>query len=175
MIPPTSTIPGSFIPSAMPGAGIFNPVGAQHQQNSTDKTPQSAETMETASEITLHGKCVYKNILHNVCTSHIQLANHMLLYFSVEHKRRIVQQFIWLVCYILSLAWCICVLSKHGCQWYFMDLVERKIVIEHIFINTSMINFLFTFVFFIYNFFLQEYKMQCAVEWVSLVCTLLHL
>ncbi len=81
MIPPTSTIPGSFIPSAMPGAGIFNPVGAQHQQSSTDKTPQSAETMETASEITLHGKWVYKNILHNASRSHIELANHMLLYF----------------------------------------------------------------------------------------------
>lgn len=78
----------------MPGAGIFNPVGAQHQQSSTDKTPQSAETMETASEITLQGKWVYKNILHNLSTSHIQLANHMLLYFSVEHKRRILQQFI---------------------------------------------------------------------------------
>ncbi|XP_042598780.1 SR-related and CTD-associated factor 8 [Cyprinus carpio] len=55
MIPPTSTIPGSFIPSAMPGAGVFNPVGAQHQQSNTDKTPQSAETMETASEMTLQG------------------------------------------------------------------------------------------------------------------------
>ncbi|XP_016325103.1 protein SCAF8-like isoform X2 [Sinocyclocheilus anshuiensis] len=53
MIPPTSTIPGSFIPSAMPGAGVFNPVGAQHQQSSADKMPQSAEMMETASEITL--------------------------------------------------------------------------------------------------------------------------
>ncbi len=85
MIPPTSTIPGSFIPSAMPGAGIFKPVGLQHQQSCTDKTPQSAETMETASEITIHGKWVYKNILHNVSTSHIQLVNHMLLYFSVEN------------------------------------------------------------------------------------------
>ncbi|XP_016114777.1 protein SCAF8-like [Sinocyclocheilus grahami] len=55
MIPPTSTIPGSFIPSAMPGAGVFNPVGAQHQQSSADKMPQSAEMMETASEITLQG------------------------------------------------------------------------------------------------------------------------
>ncbi|XP_052435802.1 SR-related and CTD-associated factor 8 isoform X2 [Carassius gibelio] len=55
MIPPTSTIPGSFISSAMPGAGVFNPVGAQHQQSSTDKMPQSAETMETASEMTLQG------------------------------------------------------------------------------------------------------------------------
>ncbi|XP_016331357.1 protein SCAF8-like [Sinocyclocheilus anshuiensis] len=55
MIPPTSTIPGSFIPSAMPGAVVFNPVGAQHQQSSADKMPQSAETMETASEMTLQG------------------------------------------------------------------------------------------------------------------------
>jgi len=64
MIPPTGTIPGSFIPSAMPGAGVFNPVGVQHQQSSTDKTPQSAETME--AELTLQGKWVYKHILHNV-------------------------------------------------------------------------------------------------------------
>lgn len=53
MIPPTSTIPGSFIPPAMPGAGVFNPVGAQSQQSSTDKTSQTAE--ETTSEITLQG------------------------------------------------------------------------------------------------------------------------
>lgn len=53
MIPPTGTIPGSFIPSAMPGAGVFNPVGVQHQQSSTDKTPLSAETME--AELTLQG------------------------------------------------------------------------------------------------------------------------
>ncbi|XP_016112825.1 protein SCAF8-like [Sinocyclocheilus grahami] len=55
MIPPTSTIPGSFIPSAMPGAVVFNPVGAQHQQSGADKMPQLAETMETASEMTLQG------------------------------------------------------------------------------------------------------------------------
>lgn len=55
MIPPAGTIPGSFIPSAMPGAGVFNPVGAQHQQSSADKTPQSADAMETSSEITLQG------------------------------------------------------------------------------------------------------------------------
>lgn len=55
MMPPTGTIPGSFIPSAMPGAQVFNPVGAQHQQSSTDKTPQSADAMEASSEITLQG------------------------------------------------------------------------------------------------------------------------
>ncbi|XP_057199211.1 SR-related and CTD-associated factor 8 isoform X1 [Triplophysa rosa] len=53
MIPPTSTIPGSFIPPAMPGAGVFNPVGTQSQHSSSDKTPQAAE--ETTSEITLQG------------------------------------------------------------------------------------------------------------------------
>ncbi|TRY92108.1 hypothetical protein DNTS_009354 [Danionella cerebrum] len=55
MIPPTSSIPGSFIPSAMPGARVFNPVGAPHQPGSTDKSSQSAESMETPSEIALHG------------------------------------------------------------------------------------------------------------------------
>lgn len=57
MIPPTSSIPGSFIPPAMPGAGVFNPVGTQSQQSSSDKTPQTAE--ETNSEITLQGMYVY--------------------------------------------------------------------------------------------------------------------
>ncbi|XP_052010098.1 SR-related and CTD-associated factor 8 isoform X1 [Xyrauchen texanus] len=55
MIPPTSTIPGSFIPSAMPGAGVFNPVGAQPPQSSTDKMSQSADIMETTPELTLQG------------------------------------------------------------------------------------------------------------------------
>lgn len=88
MIPPTGTIPGSFIPSTMPGAGVFNPVGVQHQQSSTDKTPQCAETME--AELTLQGKWVYKHILHNVNTSHMQLLAHgMLLFYSIEQKKRI--------------------------------------------------------------------------------------
>lgn len=87
MIPPTSTIPGSFMPSAMPGAGVFNPVGAQHQQSSTDKPPQSAETMEAASEITLQGKWVYKHILLNVNTSHVHLEHGMLLFFFYRTQK----------------------------------------------------------------------------------------
>ncbi|XP_029982894.1 SR-related and CTD-associated factor 8 isoform X2 [Sphaeramia orbicularis] len=55
MIPPTSTIPGSFMPSAIPGAGVFNPVGVQTQQTGSDKTPQSADGMDAAAELTLHG------------------------------------------------------------------------------------------------------------------------
>lgn len=55
MLPPTSTIPASFMPSGMPGA-VFNPVGAQAQQASTDKTTASGESVETPNEITLQGK-----------------------------------------------------------------------------------------------------------------------
>ncbi|XP_047466976.1 SR-related and CTD-associated factor 8 isoform X2 [Mugil cephalus] len=54
MIPPTS-IPGSFMPTAIPGAGVFNPVGVQTQQSANDKTPQSAEGMDAAAELTLQG------------------------------------------------------------------------------------------------------------------------
>ncbi|CAG5866278.1 unnamed protein product [Menidia menidia] len=55
MMPPTSTIHGSYMPSAMPGAGVFNPVGVQSQQAPNDKTPQSAEGMDAATELTLQG------------------------------------------------------------------------------------------------------------------------
>uniref|UniRef100_A0A3Q1GFZ9 SR-related CTD associated factor 8 n=1 Tax=Acanthochromis polyacanthus TaxID=80966 RepID=A0A3Q1GFZ9_9TELE len=55
MIPPTSAIPGSFMPSAIPGAGVFNPVGVQTQQATNEKTPQSAEGMDAAAELTLQG------------------------------------------------------------------------------------------------------------------------
>ncbi|XP_041827011.1 SR-related and CTD-associated factor 8 [Melanotaenia boesemani] len=55
MIPPASTIPGSFMPSAIPGAGVFNPVGVQTQQATNEKTPQSAEGMDAAAELTLQG------------------------------------------------------------------------------------------------------------------------
>uniref|UniRef100_A0A672INM7 SR-related CTD associated factor 8 n=1 Tax=Salarias fasciatus TaxID=181472 RepID=A0A672INM7_SALFA len=57
MIPPTSTIPGSFMPSALPGSGVFNPVGVPTQQASNDKTQQSAEGMD-AAELTLQGKTI---------------------------------------------------------------------------------------------------------------------
>lgn len=56
MIPPTSTIPGSFMTSAIPGAGVFNPVGVQTQQAANDKTPQVSEGMDAAAEITLQGR-----------------------------------------------------------------------------------------------------------------------
>ncbi|XP_072220924.1 SR-related and CTD-associated factor 8-like isoform X1 [Leuresthes tenuis] len=55
MIPPTSTIPGNFMTSAIPGAGVFNPVGLQSQQATNEKTPQSAEGMDAAAELTLQG------------------------------------------------------------------------------------------------------------------------
>lgn len=61
MIPPTSTIPGSFMPSAIPGASVFNPVGVQTQQATSEKTAQSAEGMDAAAaaaEITLQGEAL---------------------------------------------------------------------------------------------------------------------
>ncbi|XP_010729572.3 SR-related and CTD-associated factor 8 isoform X3 [Larimichthys crocea] len=48
MIPPTSTIPGSFMASAIPGASMFNPVGVQAQQATNEKSGQSAEGMQNA-------------------------------------------------------------------------------------------------------------------------------
>ncbi|KAM6912281.1 SR-related and CTD-associated factor 8 [Xenentodon cancila] len=48
MIPPTSTIPGSFMSSAIPGAAVFNPVGVQAQQPTTEKPPQSTEGIQNA-------------------------------------------------------------------------------------------------------------------------------
>ncbi len=58
MIPPTSTIPGSFMASAIPGAGIFNPVGVQTQPATSEKTVQSAEGMDAAAELTLQGEAI---------------------------------------------------------------------------------------------------------------------
>lgn len=55
MIPPTATLPGSFMASAIPGAGMFNPVGVQSQQTSSDKTAPSAEGVD-AAELTLQGE-----------------------------------------------------------------------------------------------------------------------
>ncbi|KAM4541373.1 SR-related and CTD-associated factor 8 isoform 2-T5 [Fundulus diaphanus] len=55
VMPPTSTIPGSFLPSAIPGAGVFNPVGVQPQQTNSEKIPPSAEGMDAAAELTLQG------------------------------------------------------------------------------------------------------------------------
>jgi len=42
--------------SAIPGAGVFNPVGLQAQQATNEKTPQSAEGMDAAAELTLQGE-----------------------------------------------------------------------------------------------------------------------
>ncbi|KAG7226249.1 hypothetical protein INR49_002999, partial [Caranx melampygus] len=55
MIPPASTIPGSFMPSAIPGASVFNPVGVQTQQSTNEKTAQSADGLDAAAELTLQG------------------------------------------------------------------------------------------------------------------------
>lgn len=64
MIPPTASIPGGFMASAIPGAGMFNPVGVQTRQ-ATDKTAQSAEGVDAAAELTLQGEalltCFYVN------------------------------------------------------------------------------------------------------------------
>lgn len=57
MIPPT-TIPGSFMASAIPGAGMFNPVGVQTQQGANDKPTQSTEGMDAAAELTLQGEAM---------------------------------------------------------------------------------------------------------------------
>ncbi|XP_054894144.1 SR-related and CTD-associated factor 8 [Poeciliopsis prolifica] len=55
VMPPTSTIPSSFLPSGIPGAGVFNPVGVQTQQGNNDKIPPSTEGMDAAAELTLQG------------------------------------------------------------------------------------------------------------------------
>uniref|UniRef100_A0AAY4CLH4 SR-related CTD associated factor 8 n=1 Tax=Denticeps clupeoides TaxID=299321 RepID=A0AAY4CLH4_9TELE len=57
MVPQASTIPSSFMPQAVPGAGVFNPVGMQPQQSAGDKTPQPGDSMDTSpAEITLQGE-----------------------------------------------------------------------------------------------------------------------
>lgn len=53
MIPPT-TIHSGFMASAIPGAGMFNPVGVQPHQATPDKT--SSEGVDTAAELTLQGE-----------------------------------------------------------------------------------------------------------------------
>lgn len=50
MIPPVSTIPGSFIPPA-----VFNPVGAQPQLPAENKATPSADSLDNPGEITLQG------------------------------------------------------------------------------------------------------------------------
>lgn len=55
MIPPTTALPGSFMASAIPGAGMFNPVGVQSQPASGDKAAQAAESVD-AAELTLQGE-----------------------------------------------------------------------------------------------------------------------
>lgn len=55
MIPPTTAIPGSFMASAIPGAGLFNPVGVQSQQAAAEKAAQAADAVDAAAELTLQG------------------------------------------------------------------------------------------------------------------------
>ncbi|CDQ58381.1 unnamed protein product [Oncorhynchus mykiss] len=52
-----ATVPGSFMPSAIPGQGVFNPLqpGVQTQQGANDKTGQSADGMDAAAELVLQG------------------------------------------------------------------------------------------------------------------------
>lgn len=62
MIPPTTTLPGGFMASAM-----FNPVGVQGQQTASDKTAQSAEGVD-AAELTLQGEL---SSLSLTCETHL--------------------------------------------------------------------------------------------------------
>lgn len=55
MIPPT-TIHSGFMASAIPGAGMFNPVGVQPHQAAPDKAAQSSEGVDAAAELTLQGE-----------------------------------------------------------------------------------------------------------------------
>lgn len=52
IIPPSSTIPGNFMPSAIPGAGVFTPVGVQTQPAASEKA--QSEGLD-AAELTLQG------------------------------------------------------------------------------------------------------------------------
>lgn len=52
LIPPSSTIPGNFMPSAIPGAGVFTPVGVQTQPAASEKA--QSEGLD-AAELTLQG------------------------------------------------------------------------------------------------------------------------
>lgn len=63
MIPPTTTIPGSFMASAIPGPGMFNPVGVQPQQATADKTAQSADGVDAAAELALQGNAIIAFVL----------------------------------------------------------------------------------------------------------------
>ncbi|XP_060938372.1 SR-related and CTD-associated factor 8 isoform X2 [Limanda limanda] len=54
MIPQTSSLPGSFMPSALPGVGLYNPLGAQTQVTH-EKTSHSSEGLDAAAELTLQG------------------------------------------------------------------------------------------------------------------------
>ncbi|CAL1574924.1 unnamed protein product [Knipowitschia caucasica] len=53
LIPPNSTIPGNFMPSAIPGASVFTPMGLQTQQAANEKA--QSEGMDNAAELTLQG------------------------------------------------------------------------------------------------------------------------
>ncbi|XP_048830752.1 SR-related and CTD-associated factor 8 [Brienomyrus brachyistius] len=54
MIPPVSSIPGSFIPQG-PGSGVFNPVAVPPQPTASEKPPQVADGRDAAVDIALQG------------------------------------------------------------------------------------------------------------------------
>lgn len=51
------------MPSAIPGASVFNPVGIQTQQATSEKMPQSADGMDAAAELTLQGETMLTSII----------------------------------------------------------------------------------------------------------------
>ncbi|XP_057715445.1 SR-related and CTD-associated factor 8 isoform X2 [Corythoichthys intestinalis] len=54
MIPTTTSMPGGFMSSTIPGANVFNATGVQ-SQHSTDKMPPSAKGLDGTPELTLQG------------------------------------------------------------------------------------------------------------------------
>nr|XP_015209546.1 PREDICTED: protein SCAF8 isoform X1 [Lepisosteus oculatus] len=54
VMPPGSTIPGSFVPPAIPGTGAFNPIGVQPQQRSSsaaeEKSAQATEKSNASTD-----------------------------------------------------------------------------------------------------------------------------
>lgn len=49
--------------SAIPGPGMFNPVGVQPQQATADKTAQSADGVDVAAELALQGNTIIAFVL----------------------------------------------------------------------------------------------------------------
>lgn len=57
MIPAVSSIPGSFIPTAVPGSGVFNPVAVPPQPAAGEKPAQAGDGRDAAVDIALQGRC----------------------------------------------------------------------------------------------------------------------